>query len=168
MSIINLERDMLWPRSLVQTVPAVSAFSGTVSVTAPATIEQRVSSAFSSLFTTTAAGQWQTFGCLMLPPVSGDITPYRFRAQYDGPNVCSFGYGWFDSNTMQEFVLLGAGKSLDCVAAIAPLDSANPLFGRPLVFWCSIFNGVAFTANRGVVHAQRMISKPPQFASAVS
>jgi len=168
MSIINLERDMIWPVSLVQTTPLVSAFSGTVSVGAPAAVGQRVSSAFSTLFTTTNLGQWHALGALILPPVDGDSTPYRFRASYDGPNPCNFGYGWFDSAAMEDFVIVGSGTHLDAVVAVSPLDSADPLFGRPLVFFATVFNGESFAQNRTTVHVQRMVSKPPQFASAVS
>jgi len=167
-NIVNFERDMMWPVSLVTTAPVVSAFSGNVGCGAPAAVNQRVSSAYSTNFVTTAASQWQSIGCLMLPPVEGDVTPYRFQGFYDGPNTCVFGYGYFDSATFRAEVIVGAGKNMDGVIAIAPLDAADPDFGRPLVFFASVFNGVAFNANRSGVYTQRLVSKPPQFASAVS
>jgi len=167
-NIKNLDRDMTWPVSLVTTTPTLAAFASPVGVAAPATVNQRVSSAFSSFFSSTAGGSFRNMGALILPPVDGDVTPYRVIGSYGGPNTVIWSYGWFNAAAAAAPVTFACGDSVDLVVAIAPLDSADPNYGRPLCVFASVFDNVTFTANSLAISVQRMISKPPQYASAVS
>jgi len=169
MSIINLERDMVWTNSNAAVVPLSSAFSATSpSVAANATVEQRVNSFETGFFATGATNNAWAAGCLILPPVDGDVTPYRFIGSISSTPVQGyFAYGYWAASAVNLRRVICFGKSCDVVVAVPALDSADPNYGRPLCF----FGGVIDTANgfAGVQGSvQRMYSKPPQFASAVS
>jgi len=169
MSIINLERDMVWPQAAAAVVPASTTYPSAVqNVPASGTVAQRVNSFETGFFATTTSTDTLAAGCLILPPAEGDVTPYRFVASITStvPNAY-FAYGWWDANTIRQRRIIAAGKSCNAVVAIPPLDSADPDFGRPLCFYCGVIGGVAgFGMMTGSV--QRLISKPPQFATAVS
>jgi len=170
-NIVNLERDMSWVRALAATTPVGGTNYGATpsAVGSGATVEQRVNSFFAEPYVIGTSAQAMNVGCLILPPAEGDVTPYRFKgsAMCSTDNIIAWSYGWYASSQVQDQVLLATGNECDIVAAIAPLDTGDPLYGRPLCFYCTVLQSVAGLAmSAGSV--QRMISKPPQFASAVS
>jgi len=168
MTIINLERDQRWLIHTTAVTPTIGASAGISPVNTDGVVGQRVQSIQSSVFTSTVAATYHNVGVLMLPPPDGDRVPYRFIADYMGPNFCRWSIGWFDAGSCGGCLSFGVGDHLDTVLNVAPLDSADPLYGRSLCLFASVANEVASSLNQVSIFAQRMIAKPPQFASAVS
>jgi len=169
MSIINLERDMMWP-SLTSFTPLAASFSASSQACgADAAVGQRVNFGQSAFFSTSGGAQVFCGGSLILPPADGDATPYRVIGSVVSPSTCvMFGYGWYSSSAVGDPVYFRCGHDVDAVVSVAPLDAADPLFGRPLCFFALVNDEASFTANRIAIGVQRLIAKPPQFASAVS
>jgi len=171
MSIINLERDMFWPTELTRSAVLTSAFTGAVaSVGANAAVGQRVNSFQSVNFGISASGSFSASGALILPAVDGDVTPYRFIGA--GPSIelssCYWAYGYYDAGSVGGCVIFDAGGQCDRVVAVTPLDSGDPLYGQPLCFFGAVFGGSAASGCILSGSVQRLVSKPPQYASAVS
>jgi len=170
-NIVNFERDMFWTSDIVRSAVLTSGFTGAVaSVGANAAVGQRVNGFQSVNFGISASGSFSASGALILPAVDGDITPYRFIGA--GPSVelspCYWAYGYYDAGSVGGCVIFDCGDQCDRVVAVTPLDSGDPLYGRPLCFFGAIFGGSISSGNILSGSVQRLVSKPPQFASAVS
>lgn len=172
-NLVNLARDMLWTSAAAEVTaqaarPDLSAFNvGTSGSVANIYAYAQCS----GLNLTGAVTTGLAFGLCMLEP-QGDITPYRFKGACIGPNKVLWGFGYAStvgtSVAMQRATVIGCGEECDEIVAIAPLTSADPNFGDPLVFWCggnASTNGNLF---RGGMSVQRLISAPPQYGTAVS
>jgi len=168
--LINIERDMFWANTDAALAPTVAAVTADASVNTSGTVAQRVNSFMSTRFPLTTAGTVNCVGCLILPPADGDVTPYRFIGSYAGrfDIGVAWGYGWFDSGTADDFRIFDQSNKADSIVAIPPLDSTDPNYGRPLAFFGMVNNDVGWSNVRLVGSVQRLISKPPQYASAVS
>jgi len=169
MSIVNLERDMRWSPDLSPVTPILAAFgSSPFNVGTNSVVGQRVNGFATNFATSGTSNSIWSAGCILLPPADGDVTPYRFLASVTGSlQTAFFAYGWFDSGAVVGRRIIGCGRSIDRVIALPPLDSADPSYGRPVCFMaCALDNATGLVMLEG--SAQRMIAKPPQFASAVS
>lgn len=170
MSIINFERDMFWSVGTTLLSPSAVAYGATMAISTDSNVAQRVNSFEAGFSSAVGASTYKCAGAILLPPADGDVTPYRYicdcSLQTDVPLVWH-GYGWFDSGSISAPRIFGAGLHVDRVMALSPLDSADPNYGRPLCFFSAV--GETFAGSTFVVGSiQRLIAKPPQFASAVS
>jgi len=165
-NIVNLERDMFWSSDGVDTLPVSNGWgTSPFPVGAPAAVGERVSRMQTSFFNGASGSSINAAGCLILPPPDGDSVPYRVLGGNVStlPTVWAFGY--FASGSVLGRRIFGAGLSIDRVVVVDPLDSSDPNYGKPLCF----FGGsVGIGSNLFSMSVQRLISKPPQFASAVS
>ncbi len=174
-NLVNLDRDMYWSNYADPV-----AFSGgdlaaaALVVGNSGAVGQRVSAARSTGVTVSAASglSCSSFGVLMLPPPDGDRVPYRVKGAFlnNSSNPVAWGYGLLDGGTGSSVVLhtvFSAGYSCDEIVLIEPLADSHPNFGDPLCFFASVVRKVAST-SLGSLSVQRLISKPDQYASAVS
>jgi len=169
MSIINLERDMRWQAELSPVSAVLATFSSSpFNVGTNGVVNQRVNGFATNLTVSGTTSSIWSAGAILLPPADGDVTPYRFIGSITGSlQTCFFAYGWYASGAVQGRRVVACGREIDRVIAVPPLDSADPLYGRPLCFMaCCLDNAAGFTMMEGSV--QRMIAKPPQFATGVS
>jgi len=168
--IVNLERDMSWVISRTFVTAQVAAFSSTAwAVGTDSNVLERANNA-SSLFLTTTAGTFNAAGCLLLPPSDGDVTPYRVIGEAspgDPSNIVQWWFGFFDTGNVARAFQIGSGPTVDKVIAMPAILAADPDFGKSLCLFGTVRNVVANEASLNI-SAQRMISKPPQYASAVS
>jgi hypothetical protein len=170
-NIINIERDMFWgaPGSFVTPVSnALNDFSPDVGVSAA--VGERISGAFSGPISMTAsAGDTLNMGALILPSLENEYVPYRFKGYASTSERVLWRYGFWDSSTPQADVcyLVGEGNEIDECIAIAGPPSGGTGDGLPLVFFGSILRGSAETVFMNV-SVQRMVAKPPQYATASS
>jgi len=175
-SLINLERDMLWQANVTSVAPASSDFnSGELDVVNDGVVGDRTSFVASTFGFGVTAGSVTNvfaFGCLILPPAEGDNTPYRVKGSAFSPvgNPIAWGFGYFEgtgSTLVQRCQLVSAGPVCDEILCARPLQSGDANFGEPLCFFGMV---AAQTVDHcaASLSVQRLLSKPPQFATAVS
>jgi len=172
MSIINLERDMSWieDRSLLSAGAAVGYSTTAWAVATNASVSQRVNNFACSFSTTASGGNFINVGALILPPTEGDNLPYRLHgsaAVSDASNFSSWWLGFYNGGTVARAVQIAVGPNVDKVVVFPPILAADPDFGKSLCFFCST-RAITVASAACTGYVQRMISKPPQFASAVS
>jgi len=174
-TIINLDRDMLWPNTADQ---AGIGFGAEFSLGAPVvntdgTVYERVAYMQTDLATNLAitSGLAIAAGVLMTAP-QGDVTPYRVSASSlrTGTGTLAAGlycaYGTLVTNTFTpqtNEIFLGVvdNSHVDCVVSAPPASNLDWVFGVFLQV-----QGSGRYASR--IAVQRMIGKPPQYASSVS
>jgi len=171
--VFNLERDMLWRAEVPEVTAAnfnVSAASPNVPNSGSVMQVHSYAAANGTMTASGTAGDVFGFGALILPCAEGDNTPYRLKGAIFAPaNVVAWGVGYFDSSgpTVEVHSIVDYGPRLDQTLVMRPLISSDPNYDLPLCFF-----GYAGRANagyfRGSLSVQRLLSKPDQFASAVS
>jgi len=172
-NIVNFERDMHWIVTRGFVTASVASYSSTAwAVGTDSTVMQRANN-FQSLIVTTAAGSFTNAGCLILPPPEGDVVPYRCIGS--SPNdlgsttnmEVSWWLGFWDAGDCDNSFLVHVGPVCDKLIAVPAILSGDPDFGKPLCFFASIRNSAARN-SMACGSIQRLISKPPQYAAAVS
>ena len=171
-NIITFERDMLWADASATVAGAtVDLLNSPITVPTSGVVAQR--HAYVALtpgtFTATGTSDFLVFGCQILEPPAGDPTPYRVRGAvglHDSAPVV-WGYGYADGASTDLVRVLGAGESIDDCWCIRPLQEGDANFGDPLVFFCGVSRNIA-NFRIGALSVQRLVSKPDQFATAVS
>ncbi len=169
-NIINFERDMFWTGASALVSPVSGPFgAGDFTVASSGSVGQRHAFMRSSLVSVApAAGSVFSAGCLILPPPDGDNVPYRVKGFSVAPNcsfVWSFGY-LSAADTVSDVTTLASGD-VDDVFVVRPLQIGDPNYGFPLCFFGSCFRDVASYAISSL-SVQRLLSKPDQFAAAMS
>lgn len=171
-NIVNLDRDMFWLSGLAPVASVTSSIDNpTASVGNNGIVGQRHSgvACVPASRGASATDEASTFGCLILPPPDGDVVPYRVKgAAVSQDYMISWHVGYFTGGTgIAARDILSSGQVIDDVFAIRPLQSGDPNFGFPLMFFCAVHRSVD-TFIMGGISVQRLISKPDQYASAVS
>jgi len=170
-NIVNFERDMFFTSriGLVSAVGTTFSTSSALSAANDGIVGQRFSSFQGSLTTTVGTGASAfAVGCLILAAPDGDAVPYRFKGSCNSSGAVSWCYGYRSSGNSVKFAAcVGFGSQCDELVYIPPLDSGDADYGNPVCFFLAVLRPVAeFVVYGG--SAQRLISKPPQFATAVS
>lgn len=170
-NIINLERDMQWfdmEEANVGLAAAVSTAS-TWAFAALGDVFQRVGYVNTTWQANAAvADGLLVAGVRMLEPPELEYVPYRVI----GSAVCGSDIGWFvgfddGGSVMSGMQRIGAGPVIDTVVALRGVSSGSGDAGKNLVFAAGLARD---DTSKVQVHlsVQRMIAKPPQYASASS
>jgi len=170
-NIVNFERDFLWTQNVAAVVPSGNDWAASPQVVAnDATVGQRINSvSVNTAVSVGAVNQFLSAGCLILPPPDGDAVPYRVKGYcwYNGA-VPLFAFGYLTGGTSVVVPrVVGVGYEVDEIVLVNPVATGDPNYGDPLCFYLNCPRDVVGRVQ-GSLSVQRLISKPPQFASAVS
>jgi len=171
-NIVNFDRDMFWTGFVNATFVSGAFGADPLDVGSSSDVGQRVSGVnVLPVAVTQSAGNVMSAGCLILPPPDGDAVPYRVRGYATGglDTLWRFGYrtAGLGVEEANQCTLIGAGPCIDTVVLINPLDSGDTHYGDPLIFFGSVAREAAADVAMSL-SVQRLIAKPPQYASAVS
>lgn len=170
MSIFNLERDMCWVDMVSSEVAWISSDFSAASwnIGNDSTVGQRINSAASEYLSVTNSSEAYLFGCKILPPPAGEFVPYRLRGACHFGGRVSWGVGFATGgNACTEQKLLVSDKTCDTIVACLGQSDGDTNFDDPLFFWC-LAERNSSTDLFSHISVQRLISKPPQYASASS
>jgi len=167
-NIVNFERDQVWTGDRAFFNALTAAFGVNLSVQTSGVVGERVNNFGPNRISTTAAGTVNCAGCQILEPPDGDRVPYRFIASATDVNTMYWGFGYQSATTASAIKLFAVGPTCDLVVNVDPLDSGDPNYGKPLCFFGCMWNETVASNQMMIGSVQRLIAKPPQFASAVS
>ena len=171
MTIVNIERDMVWMDAASPiAVGASSTIGSSMTVNTSGSVGQRTNSAQCAVTALTSTGTFAavSFGCLILEPPELETVPYRVKAAALGisSNDALIGYGYNTAGTVSQIRWFDRNET-DQLVAVPSLDSADGDFGKPLCFFVAFIRNSTDSVT-GFISVQRLISKPPQYASASS
>lgn len=169
-NLVNLERDMVWTDAFAPVAGVIANPIGTTfSVGTTGLVGDIVSSARLVSFLFGAAASPRAFGALILEPLY-DTVPYRFKSSVTSPSSRYFGFGYAStvgvSAVLENVYTISGGSSVDEIVAISPLPDGHPNKGNPLCFYFIGEAGAAGGNCAGHMSVQRLLSKPPKYASA--